>query len=72
VSFTELKAKALRLRPAQRARLANELIRTLDKDEATPPTLLDLDRRAEELRSGRVQGIPANEVIASARRRLSA
>ncbi len=28
------------------------------------------ERRAEELRSGRVQGVPADEVFAKARRRL--
>jgi len=72
MSFAELKTRALRLRPAQRAQLVNVLIRTLDKAVEEPLTLAVLDRRAEELRSGRVKGIPAEKVIASARRRLRA
>jgi hypothetical protein len=72
MSYAELKTRALRLRPAQRAKLVNVLIRTLDKDEEAPLTLEELDRRSEELRSGRVKGFPAGKVIAAARRRLRA
>jgi putative addiction module component (TIGR02574 family) len=72
MSFTELKTRALRLRPAQRAKLVNVLIQTLDKDEEEPLTLAELDQRSEDLRSGRVKGIPAKEMIASARARLHA
>jgi putative addiction module component (TIGR02574 family) len=72
MSFAELKTRALRLRPAQRAKLVNVLIRTLDKDEEEPLTMEELDRRAEDLRSGRVKGIPAKEMVASARAHLRA
>jgi putative addiction module component (TIGR02574 family) len=48
------------------------LIRTLDKDAEEPLTLKELDRRSEELRSGRVKAVPAEEMIARSRRRLRA
>lgn len=70
MNFAELKARALRLRPAQRAKLVSALIQTLDKHEEKPITVEELDRRAEELSSGRVKGVPAEEMLASARRRI--
>jgi putative addiction module component (TIGR02574 family) len=70
MSFAELKSEALRLRPAQRAKLVSALIQTLDKHEQAPLTLEELDRRSDDLRSGRVKGVPAVEMIASARRRI--
>lgn len=60
----------MRLRPAQRAKLVNVLIQTLDKHEEEPITVEELDRRSEDLRSGRVKGVPAEEMLASARRRI--
>ena len=70
MSFTELKTKAMSLRPAQRAKLVNALIQTLDKHEEEPITIEELDRRSEDLRYGRVKGVPAEEMLASARRRI--
>ncbi|MEI9998837.1 MAG: addiction module protein [Verrucomicrobiota bacterium] len=70
MSFAELKTKAMRLRPAQRAKLVSALIQTLDKHEEAPITAAELDRRSKELRSGRVKGVPAEEMLASARRRI--
>jgi putative addiction module component (TIGR02574 family) len=70
MSFTELKTEAMRLRPAQRAKLVNALIQTLDKHEEKPITVEQLDRRSEDMRSGRVKGVPADEMLASARRRI--
>jgi len=70
MSFTELKTKAMRLRPAQRAELINVLIRTLDKNEEEPLTTEELDRRSHDLRSGKVKGIPAEAMISAARERL--
>jgi putative addiction module component (TIGR02574 family) len=70
MSFTELKTEAMRLRPAQRAKLVSALIQTLDRYEEEPITMEQLDRRSEELRSGRVKGVPAEEMLASARRRI--
>jgi len=60
----------MRLRPAQRAQLVNVLLQTLDKHEEEPLTVEELDRRSEDLRSGRVKGVPAGEMLASARRRI--
>ena len=70
MSFTELKTKAMRLRPSQRAKLVSALIETLDKYEEPPITVAELDRRSDDLRSGRVKGVPADEMLASARRRI--
>jgi putative addiction module component (TIGR02574 family) len=70
VSFTELKTQAMRLRPAQRAQLVSALIQTLEKDEEAPITLEELNRRSEDLRSGRVKAVPAEEMLAAARRRI--
>jgi hypothetical protein len=70
MSFAELTSQAMRLRPAQRAKLVNVLIQTLDKHEEPRLTLEELDRRSEELSSGRVQGIPAGEMIAAAKSKL--
>jgi len=70
VSFTELKTEAMRLRPAQRAKLVNALIQTLDNHAEEPVTLQELDRRSEDLRSGRVKGVPVDEMLASAHQRI--
>lgn len=72
MSFTELKTRAMRLRPAQRAKLVSVLMETLDADDEAPLTLEELDRRADELRSGSVKGISPEEMIGSARQRLRA
>jgi len=71
MSFTELKAQAMRLRPAQRAKLVSALIETLDDEVEEPLTVEELDRRAEDLRSGRVKGVPASKMISAARKRLA-
>ena len=70
MSFAELKTRALRLRPAQRAKLANVLLQTLNKDEEAPLTVAELDQRSEEMRSGRVKGVSADKMLAAARRRI--
>ena len=70
MSFTELKTQAMRLRPSQRAKLVSALILTLDKHEDEPITVEELDCRSEDLRSGRVKGVPAAEMLASARQRI--
>ncbi len=56
-----------------RAELAKRLIDSLDEDE--PPELNDammetVERRAAEVVEGKVQGIPATEVMRRARERL--
>ena len=70
---SKLEAKALKLPPEQRARLAERLISSLD--EAADPDSEDLwireaGRRLEELESGRVEPIPAERVVEKARSSL--
>ena len=69
----KLEAKALKLPPEQRARLAERLISSLD--QACDPNSEELwireaERRLKELESGRVDGVPAERVIESARSSL--
>jgi putative addiction module component (TIGR02574 family) len=69
----ELESKALRLPRRERARLAQRLISSLD---AGPDADVDnlwlqkAERRLDELKSGKVAGIPAQKVIRKARSTL--
>lgn len=71
---SKLEAKALKLPPEQRARLAQRLISSLD--QSTDPDSEELwireaERRLEELDSGGVvEAIPAERVIENARSSL--
>ena len=70
---SKLEAKALKLPPEQRAPLAERLISSLD--QAADPDSEDLriraaERRLEELKSGRVEPIPAERVVEKARSSL--
>jgi putative addiction module component (TIGR02574 family) len=69
MSIKELEAEIMRLAPKDQAYLFEKLSHVLEVDE-DPLTNEELDRRAEDLRSGRVQGIPAEEMMACARRLL--
>ena len=62
--------EASKLSPAERAELVDALI-ILDGpgDELTPAQQEDLDRRIDELRSGKAKLIPGDEVIARLRNR---
>jgi len=68
-----LESEALKLSPKARARLAERLISSLD-DHADPDSerrwLEEAERRLDELVSGKVAGIPANEVFRKARSSL--
>ena len=72
MSLTLLKREALKLPKAQRLKLASVLLdsvpaeRTIDEE---PLTIEEVDRRAEEMKSGKVKGIPAETVHSAARRR---
>jgi len=72
MSLTLLKREALKLPKAQRLKLASVLLDSvpvaLPVDEGLL-TMAELDRRADELKSGKVKGIPAEIVHAAARRR---
>ena len=69
MSFSELQSEALRLKPAQKARLVRTLMKTFNADEELALSWEELENRADDLRSGRVKGIPAQDVHSSARRR---
>jgi putative addiction module component (TIGR02574 family) len=68
-----LEEKVLKLPPASRVRLAEKLLQSVD-DYVSPEIASswerEIARRSREIESGRVKGIPADEVFAEARRRL--
>ena len=69
----DLESKALKLPPRKRARLAERLLASLDKESdpnAEARWLEEAERRLDELESGKVRGIPASEVIKKARSSL--
>ena len=73
-----LEAQLLRLPAADRARLAELLLESLDAEEGSAPPAdaeaawaAEAERRLAELRDGRVAGIPANEVFAQVGRRFA-
>ena len=68
MSLTLLKREALKLPKAQRLKLASVLLDSVPPDEE-PLTLAEIDRRADEMKSGRVKGIPSAVVHSAARRR---
>ncbi len=69
----DLESKALNLPPKERARLAERLIASLDAEsdaDAEQLWLEEAERRLDELESGKVSGIPAEEVFRKARSTL--
>jgi putative addiction module component (TIGR02574 family) len=66
--------EAMRLPPDSRARLAERLIASLEPEPADPDAekswAAEVQRRAEELASGKVEGVPAKTVLARARATL--
>ena len=68
-----LESEALKLSPQERARLAERLISSLD-DHVDPDSerlwLEEAERRLDELLSGNVTSIPADEVFRKARSSL--
>ena len=70
MSIDEIKTEALKLNPATRARLARDLLASLDTLEAADLEQLWLDeavRRDDELDQGTARLQPADEVLARAR-----
>lgn len=69
-----LEEEVMRLPADLRARLAEKLIASLDQDaiDADAPTqwVAEAQRRAEELATGQVEGISAEEALARARAAL--
>jgi putative addiction module component (TIGR02574 family) len=71
-SIAEIEEQALQLSPEDRARLAVQLLASLEErsESAEAVEMLwvaEAERRFEELRSGVVHGIPAREVFAELR-----
>ena len=67
----ELSQRARTLSPEDRARLADELLASLDED-SSPDTEQaweqEIGRRVEEIRSGKAKLIPADQVFAETAR----
>jgi putative addiction module component (TIGR02574 family) len=69
----ELESKALKLSRRERARLAQRLISSLEQEvdaDAATLWLQEAERRLDELKSGKIAGIPAEKVIRKARSTL--
>ena len=72
-SLEALEAEVLKLAPADRSRLLELLIASLDGDlEIEQAWEREADRREAELESGAVYAVPGHEAIARLRRRLPA
>jgi len=74
-AFKELRKKAITLLPPEeRAELAHDLISSLDeKHDSLSETAWDLEikRRVDEIKSGKVTGRPAENVLAEIRAHYS-
>jgi putative addiction module component (TIGR02574 family) len=73
MNLQEIRKQALELTPQERQALVEDLLLSLD--EPSPAELhalweKEISRRVEELRSGKVKGIPWEEVQEEMRRRL--
>lgn len=70
--FETLEAEALKLTVAERAKLAEHLIASLDEDsEIEEAWAGETERRIAEIEAGTAQLIPAAEAIANARTALN-
>lgn len=72
-TLTELKEKAAKLSGAERAELALSLIESLDGSadaDVEEAWQREIERRVGEIERGKVKLIPADEVLAEARRLL--
>ena len=71
-SLDQLTADAMKLPLRVRVQLAQRLVSTIDDEveSDTEARFAEAERRLEELRSGEVQGIPADEAFRSAREAL--
>lgn len=75
-TVTEILDHALQLKPADRGLIAHRLIASLDAEPADDQNEIDaaweieILRRSDELRSGRVQGIDGRESVAQIRAAL--
>jgi putative addiction module component (TIGR02574 family) len=68
-NLDQLTADAMKLPLKDRVRLAQRLVSTIDDEIETDTEVLwfaEAERRLDELRSGKVQGIPAEDVFRNA------
>ena len=74
MTIAVLEKEAMALPPALRVRLMEKILASVD-DFVTPGIAgawqKELERRAAEIRSGRAEGIPADKVMAQARRKVN-
>ena len=71
MSIQEIEAEVLKLPLHERARLAEALIASLDEeDEVARAWTEEAERRYEEIRSGTVGTLPAEDVFSRIRARL--
>jgi putative addiction module component (TIGR02574 family) len=71
MNIQELEAELLKLSGHDRARLAERLLASLGPDDESARAWADdAELRGEQLRSGEVQAIPAEEVFARLRAQL--
>jgi len=69
----ELESKALQLPAKERARLAERLISSLDHEtdpDAQRLWMQEAERRLDQLESGNVSGVPADQAFEKARSKL--
>ena len=67
-----LEAEVLQLTPADRSRLFERLIASIDTDSAVEQAWeLEADRRESELESGLVAAVPGQQAVARLRARLN-
>jgi len=70
-TLKQIEQEILQLTPVQRAELADFIVESLDSgppEEIQDLWLAEATRRLSEVRSGKVETIPAEEVLAEARR----
>ncbi len=75
MTVEQIKSQLLTLTQTERADLAYFLLQSLDGEEESEEEVevawaAELSRRAEEIKSGKVAGIPAEEVHARLREKL--
>lgn len=70
MSVQEIKEQALKLPPEDREMLAQELWQSLDDEPLDPEFEAELNRRWEEIESGKVKTIPHEQVMAEMSQKL--
>lgn len=68
----DIEAAALQLTPAERARLAERLLASLDEDdEILAAWVEEAERRADAFERGEIEAVDFDEAIAQARARIA-